>query len=769
MTAARLILPLAAVGALAAWLLLGATDADLDHRGDRQPAVPAAARPEARGGVVERQDLVTPGRAPSGAPELLPLLGGLVHDASNGRGLAGARLEALAFGRDLVGASVSGSEGGFLIDGDPQAASALQLRVRAAGYLPVEVRVDGLPHLDLRIGVIPEGEAASLTGRLVDVDGAAVGGVRAIVEQQEVAPEGEGRRFRAEVLSGADGTFWLGGLPPGSSGLHLLSAEHAVHRRNLELPPRSTTDLGAIVLERFDWVSLVGVLRDPDGAPIDGAELRVVSDRHEARSVTTAADGSFRIGRLPPGPMLLPVTAGSSWRLFEVDLPRVREHRVELGMPRGRHGVAGRVQSGGQPVAGLRIDARLDGDRRGQQFTRTGADGGFRIDGLPPGELVLQLIRQDPWQSRTFEGVELDRDDLLLEFPPLPAPVTIHGSVRDGAGVPLAGVSLRAGDRRSPSARTRSAADGRYELRVLVGDDREAELAGSLEGHLPVGTVVPVPIRVDRIEQDLVLERIGATGTVRGAIRDAAGRPQPEAWCVVAMPGTGDGVLIPSVSEVSDSVGRFRCERVPVGVGELRVLVEGRPSHAVPLVVREGEATELAIDLPALERGKLTVLVRDGSGAPFEGAHVVAFDREGAPLGSATTEAEGRAILADLPRVPIRLTVGMAGSLATEVEVEPAQVGGVPVAVVVPAGPHRIEGSVREGAAQVRAWIRARGVAAGGPRFHASVLVGEDGRFVLAGLPEGRLWLRAERRGQVSAELEVAVPGPPVDLQLGTR
>jgi hypothetical protein len=152
-------------------------------------------------------------------------------------------------------------------------------------------------------------------------------------------------------------------------------------------PPAPMTGVvqGIVRLESY-----FGLVFSPEG-PLSGAQVLVTEGAGAGQTVTTGANGAYRL-ELPPGPFRLrwsaqdveprdsdpgTVTAGNTTTVGTVILRRSFEGNPEWS-------ISGIVRDGlGNPVAGADIEAG-DGVAWFPGFTKTDATGRFRIDSMRP-------------------------------------------------------------------------------------------------------------------------------------------------------------------------------------------------------------------------------------------------------------------------------------------------------------------------------------------------------------------------------------------------
>jgi hypothetical protein len=230
----------------------------------------------------------------------------------------------------------------------------------------------------------------------------------------------------------------------------------------------------------FAWLqlsagpALVAVhVRDGEGAPrsgvaveLHGAGPRIHPDESLRARATTDVHGIARVDLHGLQRALL-VARDMQGHLGCTSLPE-RSH-LDLAQELGYVGIAlgpacrlsGRVIAGGSPVRGGFVVARLV--TRGEPYyARLAleqrcpiAEGGYRFEGLPPGTYHLDVHEVGPWRcdwprasgvpdSLAPEPVVLRAGEARAFDLALVPAATLTGVVRDEAGAPLKGISVRA-------------------------------------------------------------------------------------------------------------------------------------------------------------------------------------------------------------------------------------------------------------------------------------------------------------------------------------
>ncbi|QEH38075.1 Dioxygenase [Aquisphaera giovannonii] len=259
------------------------------------------------------------------------------------------------------------------------------------------------------------------------------------------------------------------------------------------MPPRGVDELTLPILELARGVDVRGVVRDPDGRPVAGAEVELFMTSGDygtfARLVRTDAEGRFLVAGVDAiGELKLRARRGSSTSgpLLAIRAKDMKEP-ISLMLRRSRIArLGGRVvDPSGRPIAGavVRIQRRsLDGkavvaigpaaDDDGATAWRTGADGRYRVGPLVAGDeytVEASATGRLPARSGTVLLVP-SGEDAVASAPDLvlPGVVAVEGRVVDRAGAPVPGAVVRqSGD---GPLRTRATADiyGRFRLPGFV-------------------------------------------------------------------------------------------------------------------------------------------------------------------------------------------------------------------------------------------------------------------------------------------------------------
>jgi len=548
--------------------------------------------------------------------------------APSGDPVAGARVRLLD---DEARAAVSGEDGGYRLEGLGDGGAAIV--AEAEGYgpgtfgaalgwdvaVPVRVRPgETVRGIDLHLTL-----GATVTGRVVDLRGEPVGGVAVHFHVHE------GMVARGECLTGEDGRFTTPPAAlPAKSGFTLVFRARGHDVGDFAaggLAPGGRRDIGDVRASEkgriLGKVLLGGGAPATDGTVLAGGALAPIGATGEFELAHVASgevslvvalsgpEGGIRHGpklTLEPGATLEGVVV----RLDE-DLAIAGKVVTAGGQPRSWVVVTA-VPAGATPP--YRADAAHQ--------AMTAEDGGFRLEGLPPGDYLVGL------RGRNLHDGAL----LLAEVPP---------AVRVRAGDPeftlvvpskrgvIQGRVLARVDGRP--VRAFSALFLRYTLFFPSGEEWSEFASGDgafrheVEGPgtwaVEIEAKGYAPLRTESFElkagetRDLGEFRLGEAGRIEGRVRDAAGAPVAFARVHVLSGKFETNWNAP----FTDLDGRF--EAPGIAPGRYTVFLVS-PRHPLGVVqgVKVEEGAAARVDVSLLPAAPLTVVVRDEGGRPVEGA-----------------------------------------------------------------------------------------------------------------------------------------------------
>jgi RNA polymerase sigma factor (sigma-70 family) len=480
------------------------------------------------------------------------------------------------------------------------AGAFLAVRTNARG----EFEIPGLPSntFELRASA-PQGSArerVNLTAgdvrvRLVLAPDAALTGVvldqrrRPVPEARVVAAIGTVPNRRNTIgFSDQAGRFRIEGLGAGPLS---VSAVHDLGLTEVEAGTLETGDRKHVELILGQGASVTGTVRTESGRPAAGVQVFAITASAYTASpwptptagAQTAADGSYRLGGLPAGEIVIraanpgddpfTVMMGRTRRPDNVAValrPTENKAGVDLVVLKNDLTIRGRVADAeGRPVAGAVLQAIADGAGAPGARTRTLSqqDGQFVIDGLTGGPHTILVVHPD-FADFLRDSIAAGATGVELR---LQRPGSLGGTVvREGdrpvtefmiVGRPVLGAEPSESELRGhwqrPAIRARVSnargiflfekiPPGTYELNAFLPDKTSASLA-------------PVSVGPGENKTGVRLQA-QPSATIRGRIVDyRTGQPVPGARA------EGRGNAGGQLTATADASGMFALEGLPAG------------------------------------------------------------------------------------------------------------------------------------------------------------------------------------------------------------
>ncbi len=516
--------------------------------------------------------------------------------APDGRPVIGAQVGPVTDDPDPIrmGGAMSDGDGWYRVDG------------LAPGRLSIEATHDDYVRTVKELEARPGSNALNLqfeggqevSGTVTDSAGAPIAGAW-------VRLAAAGRDWGGpETKSGADGSFKCAGVGDGDyavqAGREGFAPSDGETRVQVAGKPVTglRVSLGA-------GGSIVGTISGLDREKLAQVDIRAGSaGRGAPQSAAPDARGDYRLEHLLPGTWTVTASVPDTGQQArgQVTLePGAAEARLDLQFGQGLT-LSGRALAGDAPVTGAVLYAQgTDIDHSG--WGRTGADGGFRIEGLAAGSYRVELRQWETGLSHD-ETVELSGSrEVTLRIPT----AKIAGRVVDGTdrrGVSGATVTLaRPGETEARGPlQARSATsdlDGRFTLANVP--DGQWTLTANRGGYAAAGADVSVDSGSD---VDGVTIALDATDGLVLEARLPSGRA-PDSVDVAVLDGGGRAVLSGSYSTGEN--GRVRLSSVPAGTWDIAVGAIGSGTMNLrasapgpPLPVLLPPACTLRITVPAL-------------------------------------------------------------------------------------------------------------------------------------------------------------------------
>lgn len=433
--------------------------------------------------------------------------------------------------------------------------------------------------------------------------------------------------FRAETDAG--GRFQVSGLPAGLFELRIEGPELAPLRARMISVPKEEglVDLGTFTLEGRPRIG--GWIADPDGRPVEGAEIWVVpldsssitrAGRQAGPAAVTGRDGHFELRDRSVGDheKLRACRKGFVPAEFQAQDPETGEPRVAL-TPSTQ--IAGKVMNaGGDPLPGMSVSASLSGQTGTdlvlpdppcpfEDSATTDAEGAFALALKGPGRYDVTAIGPG-YLLAEQKHVLVPPEGLAGMEIRIDGGAVVSGHVSDQEGRAVAGVSLTLSGARSYSQAVTDGS-GDYLLEGvgpgdegLVVEHPDFETA-SLEVHIP-----------DRAyRMDLTLLSPKSRLEARGRVTDPDGVPVEGA--IVAGSGTRTATLADGsfAVRVDKGAGRLVAEKEGFAATALDVKVENRSLEGLEIRLGHGltlRGRVLGVDPAAVTESCISVSTQNG-------------------------------------------------------------------------------------------------------------------------------------------------------------
>ncbi len=389
--------------------------------------------------------------------------------------------------------------------------------------------------------------AHTLRGVVLDADEAPVAEARVIA-----APQQSGRKSmdKVECTTTPEGRYELSGLAPGVHTLFLARADKPLVLAGTARIPEMTR----LDIRLRPTATLLGSVRDQDGAPIADAEVSYAPQGGVALSTRTAEDGSYRLEDVPSGPSQYFRVRKDGFVPFPD--PTAPQQGTGEALREGAEirrdvvlesGVAVTVtvlaKDGDAPIEAARVELRMAQmwGGGGKPWTATSGESGVAaFPGIVPGTYLV-VITAPGWVQPGFppqpqalvqspqampEAWRLEVSAATTATFRLERGGTVSGRVLDGDGSPFAGARVAVAGARSQIP-VFSADDGSFTVDAVPAR-RRAVATATAEGT-PTATSKPFSIAPGEAVEDVEIELV-AGGRVTGRVRAGDGRPLTGAY-----------------------------------------------------------------------------------------------------------------------------------------------------------------------------------------------------------------------------------------------
>lgn len=560
------------------------------------------------------------------------------------------------------------------------------------------------------------------------------------------------------VATGADGSFTLTGLAPGSVRLMAMKEEDFVREmRTVTAPARD------VLIEIRPGGRVSGrVVEKDSGKPITTFDAGITTSRGgpgmmmmgppQLRSFT-ADDGSFTLDSVPPGAMVVMASSpGYASARLNINVEEGKEITgLELQLDTGIKLIGRVTSSNGSPLSDVQV--RVVPSPTGsfatsgmERMAATDGNGEYSIEGLEAGEESIGFTH--PKHSATQKSVTLKGRETRLDVQ-LTSGGKLSGTVVTESGAPVADAQVEAMSGSGFKA-ARTNASGAFEFdTVTPGRYRfTASKAGMADGVLSdVDVTSGTPVRI-------VMK---AGGTISGRITGLT--PQELGQAQVMASSSGQN----TASGTVDANGNYRIEGVASGTVQVMAwsgtsfsgTSRRAPSQTVELAPGGSQQVDLAFRGDIVVTGRVT-----RNGMPVAGGQVNFLPRGNSSRGSGSSptdndgqysvsgleEGEYNVMVSDSLRSlnPYSVTYQVRGSATYDIDYKTSALRG-----------RVLDRSTNEPLANVAVALRSTSTASDSSRFPRSGLSDATGAFIVDAVPPGSYTATATKEGFANESKEV--------------
>lgn len=437
-------------------------------------------------------DRVTRGTSLGGEDELAMIVEGRVLDGATGAPQASVEVEFTLPGHEGPRAEViatSADDGRYRVE---ISTGRWDVRAHGSGVWAPPSRLLVEPptgaatvHHDVLVE-----RAAIVRGHVLDDRGAPVATATISVETTDPAirtalDETLGR----SATAGSDGAFELT-VPPGEVKLHATTPSGAEGFAGAAVAPGTDVTVDITIPAA---ATIAGIVRGSDEAPAAGATVhlyaRILGGGADQHLVTkTDSSGTYVFTNVHPGTVTIEASrddATSPPTKQKVTDGETLTIDLTLGEPVA---VRGKVLRGdGEPVAGARVNAVLQGSHTKIPGVDTDADGSFTLTVGQPGTYVVTGNGDDHSKARIVVEIGADPEpiDVVLQDPG-----GIRGLVTLAGGAPATTATIKVTKFRRDGAE-RDAPRGRLSSRTMSAGDGTFSLPEMLPGVYDLAITAP--------------------------------------------------------------------------------------------------------------------------------------------------------------------------------------------------------------------------------------------------------------------------------------
>lgn len=520
----------------------------------------------------------------------------------------------------------------------------------------------------------------TVSGRVVDDLGAPVTEFEVRAAREGFSSRsGTGDGVRERFAETKDGSFVMDGASPGTWRVSVeADGFESREDQTVSVALPQTGEALEFMITRLG--SVRGVVLDPNGLPVSGAEIRRVTggfgNWNRQPGVESEADGTFTLRGLAPGVQKL-VASNDSWAPTEETevevLPGGDSEGIVLSLREGGVILGVVRDDDGNPWAGRRVTYATGGGPvamfSGESTTETDEGGRFRFDRVAPGKWVVNAspgeremmttMQSGDRQSAFFdlmaknltanvevadgEEVSVDLGAEARDPVELFGTVTLNGEAVQDGNVTLAreGEDLFSNLKRAPIGQ-----DGGYRVEL----DRPGSYVVSVERGARRNQFLTEVAAGDEQRLDLALPE----GGIAGRVRDSEGGPAAGVRVTVESRAAFTFARFDPRAAVTDDSGNYELLELDPGTYTVRFGSQGFGPGArnstqaqsygravIDEVEVKRSSVTTGVDIEVQGAGRITGLVQDLNGSPVSGATIFVRDKSGRSIDTLSTTRTG--------------------------------------------------------------------------------------------------------------------------------
>lgn len=433
-------------------------------------------------------------------------------------------------------------------------------------------------------------------------------------------------------------------------------------------------------------VSCTGTVTDPEGQPLEGAQVLASMLRRASPEVgggwdflrlgedyppvTTDAAGRFELGGFPLGVWVGVFAQAEGHAYGGVDEPvPAGASDLEFVLPVGGT-ISGQVTFNGKPVGGAEVVGESEHPRRGRGLAFSRENGTYDLKHLSAGSYTVYLFRGQEFVARPLTGIHVEPGEHAgaadLEVTP---GALISGTVTEAAtGEPVPQINIHAramaypGGARGASWQIITNQSGAYTVRVPPGEHRVCCMY-SPNPDLPQEMAQPAAREIEVAEGDILLGidfALHRQPDLHGQVLTPEGGPAAGVEVLVPTGYMAGGPEPVFISAEADAAGTFNLSLEEMSSRRPPFLLVARDSQQELAGVVFVDDTREAVELRLGPAAYLVTRAVDHLGSPVTGVGAKVYANHDGRLFCvvvAESDEQGDVILGPLPsNFPLQAT-----------------------------------------------------------------------------------------------------------------